>query len=187
MSRFPGVFTFEGDWEKNLGDKKSVRPLLDIIHRVEGAKFIHKQIGIEEELDYYLAKWLQKRYSHYRIGHFAFHGERGLIYPGEGEVGVRLKQLEGYINEGAKGRVIFFDSCSTIDISAKKIQAFLDSTKARAVVGFTKEVDWLESAAFELLVLDALAYFESPKKAELYLKEKYEEFVERLGLTFHHA
>ena len=103
------------------------------------------------------------------------------------KVGVKFSQLQRWINEGAKGRVIFFDSCSTIDISGKRIQVFLDRTKASAVCGFTEEVDWLESAAFELLVLEALTYFESPKKAELPLKEKYEGFVDRLGLTFHHA
>jgi hypothetical protein len=45
----------------------------------------------------------------------------------------------------------------------------------------------LESAAFELLVLEALTYFESPRDAEAHLKKKYGNFVEDLGLTFHHA
>jgi hypothetical protein len=189
-SGYSGIFTFEGDWEKDLKDKSSIRPNLETLRDAYGIKFIHRQIGTRTELRYYVKKWLKKgrgHYRHYRVGHFAFHGERGLIYPGEGEVGVRLKQLEGYINEGAKGRVIFFGSCSTVDLSAKKIQAFLDNTKASAVCGFTEEVDWLESTAFELLVLEALTRFNSAKEAELHLKEQYGEFVDRLGLTFHHA
>ena len=189
-SGYGGIFTFEGDWEPDLKDKSSIRPNLETLRDAYGIKFIHRQIGTPGELRYYVEKWLKKgrgHYRHYRVGHFALHGSPGVLWLEEGDVGVSFSKLQGWINEGAKGRVIFFDSCSTIDISAKKIQAFLDSTKARAVVGFTKEVDWLESAAFELLVLHALTYFESPKKAELHLKEEYEEFVERLGLTFHHA
>jgi hypothetical protein len=119
------------------------------------------------------------------VGHFALHGSPGVISLEEGERDVRLKTLEHWIDGRAKGRVIFFGSCSTIDISDKRIQAFLDNTKASAVVGFTEDVDWLESAAFELLILEALTYFESPRKAKIHLEEKYEEFVDRLGLTFH--
>ncbi len=189
-SGYSGIFAFEGDWEPDLKDKSSIRSNLETLRDAYGIEFVHRQIGTPGELRYYVEKWLKKgrgHYRHYRVGHFAFHGSPGVIWPGEGEVGVRLFQLERWINEGAKGRVIFFGSCSTIDISDKRIQSFLDRTKASAVVGFTEEVDWLESAAFELLVLEALTYFESPKKAEAHLKEKYEGFVDRLGLTFHHA
>ena len=191
-SEYSGIFTFEGDWEPDLKDKSSIRPNLETLRDAYGIKFIHRQIGTPGELRYYVEKWLKKgtgNYHHYWVGHFALHGSPGKIWPGagEGKVGVSFSKLQGWINGGAKGRVIFFDSCSTIDISDKKIQTFLDSTKARAVVGFTKEVDWLESAAFELLVLDALAYFNSPKDAEAHLKKKYGNFVEDLGLTFHHA
>jgi hypothetical protein len=189
-SEYSGIFTFEGDWEPDLKDKSSIRPNLETLRDAYGIKFIHRQIGTPGELRYYVEKWLKKgrgHYRHYRVGHFALHGSPGVIWLEEGEVGVSFSKLQGWINEGAKGRVIFFDSCSTIKISGKRIQAFLDRTKARAVVGFTEEVDWLESAAFELLVLEALTYFESPRDAEAHLKKKYGNFVEDLGLTFHHA
>jgi hypothetical protein len=189
-SEYSGIFTFEGDWEPDLKDKSSIRPNLETLRDAYGIKFIHRQIGTPGELRYYVEKWLKKgrgHYRHYRVGHFALHGSPGVIWLEEGEVGVSFSKLQGWINEGAKGRVIFFDSCSTIKISGKRIQAFLDRTKARAVVGFTEEVDWLESAAFELLVLEALTYFESPRDAEAHLKKKYGNFVDRLGLTFHHA
>ena len=189
-SEYSGIFTFEGDWEPDLKDKSSIRPNLETLRDAYGIKFIHRQIGTPGELRYYVEKWLKKgrgHYRHYRVGHFALHGSPGVIWLEEGEVGVSFSKLQGWINEGAKGRVIFFDSCSTIKISGKRIQAFLDRTKARAVVGFTEEVDWLESAAFELLVLEALTYFESPRDAEAHLKKKYGALVDRLGLTFHHA
>ena len=185
MSRFPGVFTFEGDWEKNLGDKKSVRPLLDIIHRVEGAKFIHKQIGIEEELDYYLAKWLQKRYSHYRIGHFAFHGEPGLIKIGKTEVG--LESLGEKIGGGAEGRVIYFDSCSTLRLGDKRIEAFRATTGADAVIGYTKDVDWIASAAFDLLLFQAFCERTTVRGVKNWMLSTCPGLVENLGMRFYHG
>ena len=189
-SEYGGIFAFEGDWVPDLKDKISIRPNLETLRDACGIEFIHRQIGTPGELRYYVEKWLKKgrgHYRHYRVGHFAFHGSPGVIWPGEGDVVIRLFQLERWINEGAKGRVIFFGSCSTIDISDKRIQVFLDRTQASAVVGFTELVDWLESTALELLVLEALTYFESPKDAEAHLKKKYGALVDRLGLTFHHA
>jgi hypothetical protein len=189
-SEYSGIFAFEGDWESDLKHKSSIRPNLETLRDAYGIEFVHRQIGTPGELRYYVEKWLKKgrgNYRHYRVGHFAFHGSPGVIGVGDGDVAVRLFQLERWINEGAKGRVIFFGSCSTIDISDKRIQSFLDRTKASAVVGFTELVDWLESAAFELLILEALTYFPSPKDAEAHLKKKYGNFVDYLGLTFHHA
>ncbi len=187
-SEYSGIFTFEGDWVPDLKDKSSIRPNLETLRDAYGIKFIHRQIGTPGELRYYIDKWLKKgrgNYRHYRVGHFALHGSPGVISLEEGERDVRLKTLEHWIDGRAKGRVIFFGSCSTTDIPDKRIQAFLDNTKASAVVGFTEDVDWLESTAFELLILEALTYFESPRKAKIHLEEKYEEFVDRLGLTFH--
>ena len=35
MTKLQGIFSFEGDWETRLDDKKSVLPLLDTLQRVE--------------------------------------------------------------------------------------------------------------------------------------------------------
>ena len=54
MTKLQGIFSFEGDWETRLDDKKSVLPLLDTLQRVEGMRFIHRRIGTVPELDHYL-------------------------------------------------------------------------------------------------------------------------------------
>ncbi len=184
-----GVFAFEGDWREDLRDKDSVRPTLETLHDVMGIDFIHRRIGTTDELEYYVDKWLggesAENYDDYLIGYFAFHGEQGLISPGEGRVS--LDQIAIWINGRAQGRTLYFGSCSMLDLETKKIKSFLRSTKARAVVGFTKDVGWLESAAYDLILLDALAYHHRrPHAADNYLQSTkrphFKAFAKELGL-----
>ena len=182
MSGLSGVFAFEGDWESNLADKKSVRPLLETIHRSEGVKFIHRRIGTEEELDHYLKKWLQKGYSQYRIGQFAFHGTPGCLWIGKTEI--TIESLGDKINGRAGGRIIYFDSCSTVRLGNKRIEAFLATTGADAVIGFTKDVGWIVSAAFELLVLQAFCERSTARGVKNWLDSNCPGLVQGLGMKF---
>ena len=191
-SQYTGVFAFEGDWEQDLRDKSSMKPTLKTLHHLTetgGFKFIHRRIDTAGELEYYVDKWLgetpEENYDDYRVGYFAFHGEEGHISPGEGDVS--LKRLGTWIKGRAQGRIIYFSSCSTLNLETKEIKSFLRSTKARAVVGFTKNVNWIESTAFDLVLLDALAYYHRrPRSADNYLRSPKREhlraFVEELGL-----
>ena len=187
-SEYTGIFAFEGDWTPdNLTEDWSIRPNLETLRDMYRIGFIHRRIGTSNELRYYVEKWLTKgkeNYRGYKVGYFAFHGEPGLIYPGEG--GVRLYQLERWINGKAKGRVIAFHSCSTLNVKDERIKVFLNRTKASAVVGYAKDIDSLEAIAFDLLVLWALTGHE-PRVAEEILRNDYGELFDGLGLTFHHA
>ncbi len=185
MSGVPGVFSFEGDWEPDLEDKTSVRPLLDTIHRVEGVRFIHRRIGTEEELGYYLAKWLQKRYGRYRIGHFAFHGTPGRLWIGK--TGVTLESLAEEIGGRAEGRVIYFSSCSTLRLGDKRIEAFRAVTGADAVVGYTKDVGWIASSAFELLFFQAFCERTTLRGVKNWMLSTCPGLVKSLGMRFYHG
>ena len=191
-SKYTGVFAFEGDWDQNLRDMSSMRPTLETLRDIngdDGFKFIHRRIGTTNELEYYVDKWLSEEpgesYDDYRVGYFAFHGEQGLISPGGGDVS--LDQLAIWINGRAQGRTLYFASCSTLDLETETIKDFLRSTGARAVVGSTKSVFNLELAAFDLLLLDSLAYYHRrPHAADNYLRSPkrphFQAFVEELGL-----
>jgi hypothetical protein len=191
-SDYTGVFAFEGDWEENLRDRSSMRPTLETLRDMfgtEGFKFIHRRIGTAGELKYYVDKWLSEEsgenYDDYRVGYFAFHGEQGLISPGGGDVS--LDQLAIWIDGRAQGRTLYFASCSTLDLETERTKEFLQSTGARAVVGSTKVVASLELAAFDLILLNALAYYHRrPHAADNYLRSPkrphFKAFVEELGL-----
>ena len=72
--------------------------------------------------------------------------------------------------------------------SLEEVSRTLGLTRARAVVGYTKSVDFLESAAFELLLIDSLSTFDdSPSRAKKQLVNTYPNLTQRLGLKFIHA
>ena len=184
--RWPGVFAFEGDWNSNLKKPQSVRPLVKFLEESHNIRSIYKDVGTREELFLYLNRWLQRRYKEYPIGMFAFHGTAGALHLGRQKV--TLDELAAEINGQATGRILYFGSCDTLKIPDQEIERFRRATRARAVVGYTKSVDFLESAAFELLLIDSLSTFDdSPSRAKKQLLSDYPNLTQRLGLKFIHA
>jgi hypothetical protein len=178
-----GIFAFEGDWDlDDLSIKSSIRPVLQLLHDACGVPFVHRRIGTEEELDYYVDKWLDENHTNYLIGYFAFHGWKGAICPGGGDID--LEQLAALIGPHAHGRMLHFSTCETLAVPKAELQRLLKQTKARTVSGYTGSVDWIESAAFDLIVLEALAEYTYPKAAGNMLLRRYKALSDRLGLVF---
>ena len=91
------------------------------------------------------------------ILYLAFHGKSRAIWLGERrENSLNLSELAELLDGSCRGRVIHFGTCGTLDIHGREINTFLRQTGALAVSGFKKDVDWLRSAAFEILVIDGL-------------------------------
>ena len=183
----PGVFAFEGEWDSNLKKRLSVRPLVKFLEDSQGVKTIYRDIGTREEFFLYLDRWLQPRYKNHPIGMFAFHGTARALHLGDVDV-ITLDELASKINGRARGRILYFDSCETLEIPDEEIESLRRATRARAVVGYTKPVDFLESAAFQLLLIDCLSTFgKSPSRAKRQLLTNYPNLVQGLGLKFVHA
>ena len=84
----------------------------------------------------------------------AFHGEADGLFVGEGRGNrLNLNQLGERLDGKCRGRIIHFGSCATVDVPDHALDAFLRRTGALAVFGYMADVEWLESAAFDLLVL----------------------------------
>ncbi|HLT35387.1 MAG TPA: hypothetical protein VK034_03855 [Enhygromyxa sp.] len=64
-----------------------------------------------------------------------------------------LDQLAELLNGKCKGKIIHFGSCSTLDKHGRTLNAFLRRTGALALLGYRGTTDWLDSAAFEILLL----------------------------------
>lgn len=178
-----GIFAFEGDWDlDDLSIKSSIRPVLQLLHDECGVPFVHRRIGTEEELHYYVDKWLDENHTNYLIGYFAFHGWKGIICPGGGDID--LEQLAGLIGRRARGRMLHFSTCKTLAVPNAELQELLKQTRARTVSGYAGAVGWIESAAFDLIVLDALTEYTYPKAAGNMLLRRYKALSDRLGLVF---
>ena len=174
----PGIFCLEGAWNKRLDDRASVLPTLDLLERLEIATYVHRDVGTEEELYEYLSKWAQAGYRRYGVLYFAFHGVRGGIQVGRGTV--TLDDLSEKIGGKAAGRAVYFGSCNVMR-DRVGVESFQQMTKAKIVCGYTKKVDWVDSAAFDLLLLRNLVSDLRIDARVNQLRGSYGELVDRLG------
>jgi hypothetical protein len=158
-----GVFCLEGDWWNDLKHAASIEPVLRLLSEshVSRVPYIYRDVGTVEEFRHYLEKWTQHRYSEYRILYLGFHGTAGMIVVGDKrrkESVVSLDDLQEWLKDSCHRRVIHFGSCETMDVNGNRLQRFLQATGAVALLGYRKFPDWIESAAFETLLLGELQY-----------------------------
>ncbi|MBI2432548.1 MAG: hypothetical protein HYV26_06735 [Candidatus Hydrogenedentes bacterium] len=156
-----GVFCLETDWYSNLRKPTTVKPILELLEKLDGYEVphIYRPIGTVEEFDFCLQKWTQKAHDAYPILYLAFHGYANLIYVGDKrrrESRVTLPELGKMLEGKCRKRIILFGSCSTLNTSRLKIQRFLATTGATAVFGYKSDVDWIPAAMFEMQVLSAM-------------------------------
>jgi hypothetical protein len=118
----PGIFCLEGEWDPDLRVRDSVQPLLDLLERLSIARTIHRDVATREELRYYLAKWKQKRYRNYPVLYLTSHGESGCLKLGKETID--LTELGAMLKGAAKGRVIYFGSCMTLNESDVPLKDF---------------------------------------------------------------
>jgi hypothetical protein len=160
-STVKGVFCLEGDWEENLKSRTSIGPLLELLERsaYPSVPYIRRDVGTLTEFDYYLGRWTLKKYDAYPILYLGFHGSPGKLHVGHGRgSGVFLKELEERLAGKCKKRIIHFGSCGTLDIHGHSVRSFLNRTSALAVCGYKSEVDWMLSAAFEIILFYELQF-----------------------------
>lgn len=150
----PGIFCIEGPWQASLTDKSSVRPLLEVLAGQEVIRFIHRDAATVEEFEHYLRAWTQKQYSSYDLGYLAFHGQPGELLIGRKRYS--LERLGNLLAGHLVGRALHFGSCATVDVDIEVARRLLAVTKARAVCGYTEDVDWIEGAAFDLNLFQAV-------------------------------
>ncbi|KPJ60892.1 MAG: hypothetical protein AMJ46_04140 [Latescibacteria bacterium DG_63] len=149
-----GIFCMEGLWNPDLRAGSTVRPLLEMLRLNEEIDYIHREYATREELEFYLLKWIQKKYDAYPILYLASHGKEGGI-----QLGKELYSVEALADLMAGkcvNRLIMFSSCSTMNISTQQLELVLEKSGALAVCGYRVDVDWLRSTAFELLLLSKM-------------------------------
>jgi hypothetical protein len=178
------VYCLEGNWSSKLTDKSSVRPMLELLHEVRGIEFIHQTITVPEALHRAAAIWRQKQYARYRIGYLAFHMQPGAIRIGR--TTLTLESLGEMLGE-VPGKIIHLSGCSILEEDPERsgeLKNFIGRTRAKAVCGYTKDVDWIEGAAFDMLLIDWLNHHPTrPKTAIDNAKARHPSLVKKLGFV----
>jgi len=172
------VFCLEGDWQKDMRDNSSVRAALIFLQQNLNLKYIYKQCGTRENLEYYLSMWKQKKYSAYSICYFAFHGKPESIEVGK-EL-VTLAELGDMLQDSCQDKIIHFGSCQTLNTDRKNIEKFLEHTGALCVCGFESEINFIESSAFDLMLIEMFQQYKDIAMLDKNLRKNYRSFVKRL-------
>lgn len=155
----PGIFCVEGPWTAQLTERSTVLPLLDLLARRNQVQYLYDRVHTKTELLHLLRKWPQRQYSAFGIGYLAFHGSPGTIHLAREKV--TLDELAAELKGKLAGKVVHFGSCEVFDLPKADLEYFRSETGARAVTGYRVAVDWMQSAAFDLLFFDAFAYYKN--------------------------
>jgi len=175
-----GIFCVEGDWSPKLTARASVRELLQILEDVAGIDFIFHHVETVDGLFDILRRWGQKQYSHYALGYFAFHGRPGSIVVGRRSV--TLEQLGSAMTGSCRDKILYFGSCSVLRAPKRELDAFCSVTGSPCIVGFTRDVDWIASAALDLILLQAITVRKDPDAVRHWLGEEFGDLAHHLGL-----
>lgn len=93
--------------------------------------------------------------------YLGYHGEASGIwlnnddgYPAEKKIALSTltHELEGKGNN----KLVHFSSCSMIDVDSQDVKDFLDRTLASGISGYNRDVDWMQSMAFDALYIEQL-------------------------------
>lgn len=120
--------------------------------------FIHRVVRTREKFADYLGQWV-RRGAKYPILILAFHGGPGKLYVGRAshkDHVVTLDDLATILGDGLRGRLVHLSACRALDVEQRRIRRFLKRTGALAATGFRKDVNWLRSSAFEVLIFETL-------------------------------
>ena len=154
-----GIICLETDRWEGTKDQSSVEPVLRLLERLNDYRvpYMHKRLATRKEMQYSLERYLQPTFKTHPILYLSFHGypsckgEQSGLWLGERKL--PLENLAEMMEKRCANRIVYFGSCGTMDTDGRRLNTFLQTTKASAVCGYMEDVDWLESAAFDLLFL----------------------------------
>ena len=173
------IFCLEALWNRNIENKLTVLPILELVAKTRGIKFIYLTSNTLSEFEFNLKLLSRKRT--YQILYFAFHGDSDLIELGDSAIS--LKELEGMLAGRFKDLVVHFGSCGTMNVDLGKLNEFTKNAGVRMVSGYTKEVDWIESSAMDMLYFSKLQDYRSISHLDAFLRKTYPDLVEHTGFT----
>jgi len=163
-----GIYCLEGQWEeRDVLDRSSVLPVLELLERywAEEVGFVHRTVSTFGEFEHYLDRWVNEAVPYYVV-YLAFHGTTdGIRIPdarieGAPKGVVTLEYLGKRLGDQLGDCVVHFGSCSVMAASPSRLDRFLRATGATAVMGYSEEVKFMDSAAMDLIALSNIVAYE---------------------------
>lgn len=140
-------------WTPDKSDgRASVKPMIDAIcSGYTGVKHACWPVLTSVDLEVRLRRGPKRGFG---ILYFAAHGRRGKMDLDGGTIS--LADLSAMMQKRYDGWSIHFGSCLVMGAPIEDVRKFKRQTGAALVSGYTKEVQWVQSAAFEVAWLSEL-------------------------------
>lgn len=172
------IACIESLWDGDIENRLSVVPLLELSERVNGVGWAYLTCNTEEELEYNLSKLRHRR--GYGILYLSCHGRPGeLVFDKDA---VEIEKLAQFMGDGFANWVVHFGSCATLNVETARISRFIAATGVSMVVGYRKDVDWIDSAAIDLILFDRLQEYLSMHRFWEHFRARYRDLVSLTGL-----
>ena len=176
------VACLESFWTYDIENRLSVAPALELLGKRNGTRSVLLTCNTIDELKFNLD--IVQHMNGYRILHLAFHGYPGGIYLPDLEIDI--ESLATFMKKGFRNWIVFFDSCRTISVGKDRILDFISTTEVKMVIGYKREVDWLDGAAIDLLILNWLQFYKDMRKFWKRFRRAYKDLVGISGMVVYH-
>jgi hypothetical protein len=178
--RLKSIACLESLWDENLEKRKSVVPILDVIVKNHDVRSVYLTCNTEAELEFNLGLLPRKRT--YRILYLAFHGSMGEIHLADGTP-IALPYLAHLMGGRFRDWIVHFGSCGTIGADDEELGWFVRETGISLVTGYTKNVDWVDSAALDMVLLSSLQRYKDLRAMTKKITRDYASLVDHLGFA----
>lgn len=156
-------------------------PVLRALQEAGAANYVRRQVNDRDDLVRALTNWGQAQHKSYGLGYVAMHGSPGRVH-----IGRQAVDLASVANELPRRRldskILHFGSCSVLEDKRQR-ESLRKALGVRAVTGFTEDVDWFESLAFELILFDVMTYYKRTDAMEAYIHDNHRALAKRLGFV----
>lgn len=172
------IFCLEGNWNKHPHSNQSIKPILELLFTFSKIKYVYHKCPTKEDFIQGLQTFTQKRYSNYTILYIAYHGRRNRIYFGKEYI--TLKEIADVLEDKLNGKIVHFGSCSTLNTTEKNITNFIKRTGCSFISGYKKDVEYIDSTAFELLYLNIIGLYHQQQTVAKIITSKYQSLITKL-------
>jgi len=177
------IACLESLWNSDIENRLSVVPILDLVCRINRIRYTYLTCNTREELAYNLGKLKQGR--GYGILYLSLHGKPGEIILDGGRTD--LEALAGMMGTGFAGWAVHFGSCATIDVPPSRLRRFISTTRVAMVLGYRTNVNWIASAALDLLLFDWFQYYGDNRRLWKDFRKNNAGLIGQTGLAAFHA
>lgn len=179
------ILSLETLWNRNmLSPRQSMEPIAELVSQENSTSYSHFTFNTKDELRFLIQKLNRTDPG---IIYMGSHGESRYFHLGTGNTEyLSLQELGEMFRNKLKGRVLHLSSCELFNVPEGEIKYLKSITGTAMLSGYTKSVDWLESSAMDMFLLDSI--LENSKdlnKVKSKLFKRFYNLVEYTGLLIY--